>query len=105
MLNDGTSANICDAKVYDFFGDSMSSSEKNDHMFHVACIDLALKCENDKRKEKNQCKILANVYWIDNYPTQCKCRQNFNHTSSQPTRDPNTDVIHKFAEVYHFKGF
>lgn len=103
-LKDGSKIQICDTSVFCFFVCSISAGKKNDHVFHVACQEYIMEL-TDVRYTKNSVKMFKRtINWTDNCPTQYKCRQNFIFIATHPRRNPETELIHKFAEKFQFKG-
>ena len=99
-LDNDKYTNLCDTHCFCYFGCSMSSGKKNDHAFHIACVDETLKKDSVIRVERNIGMRKKTIVWTDNCPTQHKCRQNFLHIAKKR----NESFIHKFATKYHFKG-
>ena len=103
VLEDGTTKNICDTDVFCFLY-TMSSGNKNDHIFHKACVECVTKCQNQVRESQGKTKTTKTVTWTDNCPTQHKCRQNFLYVVMESSRVAHAIMFHKFAEKYFFKG-
>ena len=103
-LSNGLKKEICTTDVFGFFGCSISSGKKNDHVFHTACIRYIIEYQNKVRAESGKTTIIKTIDWTDCCLTQYKCRQNFLNVSSEINRHANTTHEHKFAEKYHYKG-
>ena len=99
-LQNNECACMCDAVVFCYFGCSVSSGKKNDHMFNTHCLDHLLKIESTVREEKTLPDRKRVIMWNDNFPTQHECGKNFLHISKKR----NESFIHKFATKFHFKG-
>ena len=99
---------IYDVDVRHYLGDTKDKGKSHNHVFHNACI-------NDIRKDyagNSQYDVMT--IWTDNCGGQYKCRQTFlnelclhlerqelqNHSIYQG----NLCGVHKFAQVYRFKG-
>lgn len=60
---------------------------------------------DDERVSNGDEPIPYNVVWTDNCPTQYKCRQNFvKVANASTTLKYKTNIVHKFASKYRFKG-
>ena len=68
---------VCDTDRWVFFGESMSKGKKNDHVFHMACLDYIISFYAKKREEDGLPEVKYNIVWTDQCPNQYKCRQNF----------------------------
>ena len=83
--------------------------KKNDHIFHEACVTYVINFYDNERIKKGRNPIPTNIIWIDNCPTQYKCRQNFRNIATSADRidsyiEGGSNRIHKFGSKYRFKG-
>ena len=101
---------VNDADKWGFFGDTISTGKKNDHIFHESCLNYIINFYDQRRIAKGKNPIPTNIIWTDNCPTQYKCRQNFRNiaTSSESMKHKDAitgaNRIHKFGAKFRFKG-
>lgn len=77
--------------------------EKNNHVFHNACLSHIILFYNDEQKMNLKPKIETNVVHTDNCPTQYKRRRTFYHVATC-AETHHSRVIQMFAEKFCFKG-
>ena len=99
-LDDNNYACICDTHCFAYFGCSISSGKKNDHVFHIGCLEKMLEKESKIREDDNLCLRKKTIMWTDNCSAQCECRQNFLFIAKKR----GESFCHKFATKFHFKG-
>ena len=102
LVDNSTILNDC--QKWAFFGSTLSRGKKNDHVFHEACITYICKYYDAERIEEGKERIPVKTVWIDQCPTQYKCRQNFRNVATSSQRIRDSIRIHKFGAKYRFKG-
>jgi hypothetical protein len=93
-----------DCDVFNFFGDTISKGKKNDNIFHNACLKHIVEHYKKERSENKDDPIKRCRIWTDNCAAQYKCRHNFWRIASFPKEVDDVTIIHRFAQVYDFKG-
>ena len=76
---------------------------KNDHVFHNATLTHLINFDDRDREEKIEIKIVKNIVHTGNCAGQYKCRKNFWKVANS-THTRSSIIVHKFAEMYYFKG-
>ena len=61
QLQNGKIHDVCDTNVYCFFRSSMSSGKKNDHIFHIACLDYIMKLNDEQRRQNESDAIKITI--------------------------------------------
>lgn len=84
------------------FAGAQSKGKKNDYVAHHAFLDCILS-RHEQNSEVNFDMLKYILVHADNFPTQHKCRQNFNLNEKASTKHSIT-IIYKFDQKHGFKG-
>jgi len=98
-LRTGDSVSVLDCDVFHCVGDLMEKEIRNDHDFHLSCIDYIVK---EYQCAYNNGLELMKIH-TDNCASQYKGRKNFFNVAILKD-DWGLTVEHRFAEVHCFKG-
>ena len=78
--------------------------KKNNHVFHHSSLKCIMQLYDQERINLNKIAIPNNMIYTDNFPTQCKCCQNFIKMAKfGDDYDERTRLVNKFASKHAFK--